>query len=251
MQCGMRIVQFHHRVLARAFRHLACVTALTMSAAFGIAQDLRSLPDPVSPLKSAQSTATTELSEAAARIEQGDDTGAIRILTRHLAAHPEHVTVRAYLAEIHFRRGEWCEAQLLFDRFIQEGQLVELELPRLVHGHTRLMAIAEKLGDKYAEHVHRGIGLFWLAQQASVAEDVASERYLCAAAGELARAERLHPDRARPHWYRYRVWQQLGQTAAARTALRIAIRNAPFSDLTRAEQLALANARDAEFSTVR
>jgi Tfp pilus assembly protein PilF len=191
------------------------------------------------------------LSDAAACIERGDDAGAMAILTRHLTAHPEHVTVRAYLAEIHFRRGEWQAARSEFDRFVEEAQIVELELPRQIHGHTRLMTIAEKLTDKYSEHLHRGIGLYLLSRQTTGPNAGVAERYLCAAAGELARAERIHPDRARSHWYRYRVWQALGQVTAARTALRAAVRDAAFSDLTLAEKLDVSIARDVELRSDR
>lgn len=249
MLTGMRAIswQLVGGGLSKAFLTLVGMTAIAILAPFAAAVELPSLPAPAALTSPAQTNLTTELSQAAACIERGDEADAIVILTRHLEAHPTHTTIRAYLAEIHFRRGDWQAARMEFDRFVAEAQLADLETPRLVHAHTRLMAVAEKLKDKYSEHLHRGIGLYLLGRQASATDSGAAERYWCGAAGELARAERIAQGLARAQWYRYRVWQQLGQTAAARTALRAAIRDASFSDLTSAEKLDLSVARDAEF----
>jgi hypothetical protein len=248
MHIGMRASESisRHGARKRMLRQFACSIVMGLISTTGWAADLPSLPAPMSRIQSTQSSATTELSDAAACIERGDDAGAIAILTRHLISHPKHVTVRAYLAEVHFRRGEWQAARTEFDRFVEEAQIAELELPRLIHGHTRLMTIAEKLSDKYSEHLHRGIGLYLLSRQTTGPDAGLAERFLCAAAGELARAKRIHPDRARSHWYRYRVWRALGQLTAARSALRAAVRDAAFCDLTLAEKLDVAIARDAE-----
>ena len=102
------------------------------------------------------------------------------------------------------------------------------------------MEIAETLEDEYGEHLHRGIGLFLLAKQRSVAgtadEEMPPEGLLCKAAAELTQARLRRPDQARPSWYLYLVWSKLGRREPALRHLREADEAAPFCDLSLAEQ---------------
>ena len=64
------------------------------------------------------------------------------------------------------------EARDQFERFVADVQDdAALADEHLVHCHSRLMEIAEGEEDEYAEHLHRGIGLYLLARQrAALAE---------------------------------------------------------------------------------
>src|SRR5207249_1734585 len=83
----------------------------------------------------------------------------------------------------------------------------------LIHCHGRLIELAEDADDDYQVHLHRGIGLYWLAQGCRVlgAEHapMSPEGLLCKAAGELSLAQGLRPDEARPAWYLHAIWRNL------------------------------------------
>jgi hypothetical protein len=65
---------------------------------------------------------------------------------------------------------------------------------------------------------------------------------MCKAAAALKEAQTARPDDARPAWYLYRVWSHLDQPRPADRALRQALANAPFSQLTPVEGRELAQA---------
>jgi hypothetical protein len=104
------------------------------------------------------------------------------------------------------------------------------------------MEIAEAEGDEYAEHLHRGIGLYLLARERAELPEIedegemSEEGLLCKAAGELTMARMARRDEARPCWYLYEVWSRLDQRQPALRHLRLADAAAPFSYLTPAER---------------
>jgi hypothetical protein len=122
----------------------------------------------------------------------------------------------------------------------------------LIHCHSRLMEIAELLGDGYAEHLNRGIGLLLLARVSAASpeaeKELPSEGLYCKAAGEMTLALDERPEEARPSWYLYTVWSRLGQRLPAQRCLREAGAAAPFSYLTPVEQRALQLASPASLS---
>jgi tetratricopeptide (TPR) repeat protein len=214
-----------------------CLACFVVGARAGAA-DLPALPEsPVgidtSPLATAD--APHDLVMAASCIERGQDAAAITYLARYLAANPDRVPVRAYLAELLFRRDRFAEARAEFQLFVSDAQLGGVEANRLVHAHTRLMAIAARAGEAYAEHLHRGIALYLLACQQMSDESVA-ESTLCKAAGELTLAKNAKPDAARAHWYLHLVWTRLGQTQPAARSLTAASERRLLSDLSPAER---------------
>lgn len=225
-------------------RQFAWIVVLLVPAARVIAADLPCLPASSAPLHLAGPSGSAELTQAAACIERGELTAAIDIIARHVQDHPEQFTVRAYLAEMYWRQDRWPDAQIEFARFIADAQSSGAEPARLIHGHTRLMAIAEKTGDRDMEHLHRGIGLYWLARREP--KQSTAECLYCKAAGELSVAERARPDDARPKWYLHQVWSALEQPTRARNYLSAAARQSGFSDLTPAELADLSLARAAE-----
>ena len=145
---------------------------------------------------------------------------------------------RAQLADLLARLDRLPEAQAEYEAAAAKAQdgppVVKKEL---VHYHTRLMEIAQQRADEYAEHLHRGVGLYLVAARLAErdAEPGDVERLLCKAAAALKLAQEQRPDDARAAWYLYRVWTQLDQPRPAAKALRQAVASAPFSALTPAE----------------
>ncbi len=188
--------------------------------------------------------ARNHLSLAAAHLGKGDETGACPHLARYLDAQPDHRVVRAHYAELLMRLGRPAEARDEFERFIGDAQQDDrLAARHLVQCHSRLMEIAEARDSDYDAHLHRGIGLFRLAQRRAALPDpegdLSVEGLLCKAAGELMRARLECPAEARPCWYLFEVWTMLGQPRAARRWLRQAEEAAAFSELTPAERSGL------------
>jgi tetratricopeptide (TPR) repeat protein len=184
------------------------------------------------------------LSLAAAYLDVGDDAGACPHLGRYVAARPDQVTVRCHYAELLYRLQRIREAREQFKRFMADAQEQgEPAVRTLLHCQSRLMEIAEKEDDAYAEHLHRGIGLLLLARARAElcddSKDLTQESLLCKAAGELTLARQERPDEARPCLYLYEVWSALAQSRLAARWLRDAHDAAPFSYLTPAERCRL------------
>lgn len=191
-------------------------------------------------LKKDATLVRNHLSLAAAYLAQGREEQAAEQMEKYLQAQPDHSVVRGQYAELLLRLDRLGEARDQLERF--EADLQERETAswqHLVHCHTRLMDIAERIEDDYGLHLHRGIALYWLARQRSELKDagevLSSEGLLCQSASELVLARRARPDEARPCWYLHEVWTQLAQRQPARRWLRAAEEAALFSYLTPAE----------------
>jgi len=181
------------------------------------------------------------LSLAAAYLAQGEEQQAAEQLNEYLQVQPEHYVVRGQYAELLLRLDRLGDAREQFERFEADLQDHETQArQQLVRCHTRLMDIARRIEDEYAQHLHRGIALYWLARQRSeLPEDegeLSSEGLLCQSASELVQARRQRPDEARPCWYLHEVWTRLAQRQPATRWLRAAEEAAPSSYLTPAEQ---------------
>src|SRR5262245_7397511 len=106
------------------------------------------------------------LSLAAAHMEAGDEQAACRHLGAYVAAHPEHTLMRSHYAELLPRLHRARAARRHFERCCADALEQPGEFSRhLVHTHTRLMEIARSDEDEYAEHLHRGLGMYWLARE--------------------------------------------------------------------------------------
>ena len=186
----------------------------------------------------------THMSLAAAYLEAGNDEAACTHLARYLAAYPEHVIVRSHYAELLRRLHRDREARREFERFIADAQDNGDEIIRhIVHAHTRLMEIAEGQDDEYGIRLNRGLGLYWLARERTavkgVDDQLPAEGLLSRAAAELDLAQRERPGEARPCWYLYAVWSQLGQKQFALRWLRRATELVTVTPLTPAETRSL------------
>jgi tetratricopeptide (TPR) repeat protein len=184
------------------------------------------------------------LSLAAAYLERGQDEQAAPCLAQYLQRQPDQALVRAHYAELLCRLGRRREAGEQLERFVATAQeRPKLAREYLVNVHSRLMEIAQAEDDDYGEHLHRGIGLFLLAQQGDPESesggDASREGLLCRAAGELALAQMDRPKEARPCWYLYQVWSRLAQRRPAGRWLRAAEAAGPFTYLTPSERRGL------------
>jgi tetratricopeptide (TPR) repeat protein len=184
------------------------------------------------------------LSLAAAYMAKGDEVAASLALGRFVEENPDHRNARFYYAELLRRLGQNQEAFAQFERAVATLQEdAKSDYPQLIRCHGRLMELAEAQQDDYQAHLHRGVGLYWLAQGSRTlgAEnaELSPEGLLCKAAGELSLAHALRPHEARPSWYRYSVWRSLAQTHLAERCLKEAREAAPFTFLTPAEARSL------------
>lgn len=188
--------------------------------------------------------ARNHLSLAAAYLSLGQDESAAGQLKCYLRAQPDHCVVRGQYAELLWRLDRLRSAREQFERFdadVQEHE--QLAGEHLAGCHGRLMEIARAEEDEYAVHLHRGIGLYWLARRRAALADpegeLSCQGLLCESASELMAAHRRCEDEARPCWYLYEVWSQLGQDQPAQRWLRDAESAASFSYLTPTERCQL------------
>jgi tetratricopeptide (TPR) repeat protein len=149
--------------------------------------------------------------------------------------------VRVRYAELLLRLKRCKDAIGQFQRAIADAQeQCDPTARDLILCHGRLVSISEENHDSYAEHLHRGMGLFHLAGTRGTLPDpcgsLAQEGLLIQAAAELTRAHLQKSREARPCWYLYLTWSQLGQRQPALCRLTEAAELAPFSDLTPVER---------------
>lgn len=183
--------------------------------------------------------ASSDLVRVVECLEKGDDATACVHLARHIAAHPDHLSLRAQYAELLFNQERWLEAREEFDRFAAVAQERGAGLlPLLIHAHSRLMELAEMREDDYQVHLQRGIGLYCLAQKQAQdeEEELSVEGLLFKAASELSQAHQLQPGQARPCWYLYSTWRGLAQRQSAQRWLKDTSDRAADSFLTLGEQ---------------
>jgi hypothetical protein len=149
--------------------------------------------------------------------------------------------IRLHHAELLVKHHREAEAKCEFELSIREAEeMSPPPLRQLVHCHSKLMELALLEEDDYAEHLHRGVGLYYLAcQSVEVGETTGKlnvESLLCQAAGELSLAKLQRPEEARPCWFLYQVWAKLGQKRPAERNLRDAAKTCYFSYLTPPER---------------
>lgn len=165
---------------------------------------------------------------ANAYLEKGKDKEASACLRTYLQARPNKPLVRYYHAELLSRMHQWEDARNELIRFVADAQASEvLARKQLVSAHTRLMEIAERLGDPFGTHLHRGIGLYLLGCRRARLPNpdeglLPTEGLLFEAAEELRQAQRHRPGSPRPCWYLHQVWALLGQSRLSRVQLRLA-----------------------------
>jgi predicted Zn-dependent protease len=169
------------------------------------------------------------LTLAAECLERGDCARAATHLEAYVCRHPEQVLFRAQLAEVLIRAGRDATAKVHYERFIAEAQTTTGPLrDHLVAAHTRLMEIAQRSDDSFAELFHRGAGLLLLVKQHEKSADADQgfgEEMLCNAIKALAEAKKRNPNDARTRVYLAEAYERSGNRRAAdveRAATRLA-----------------------------
>jgi tetratricopeptide (TPR) repeat protein len=187
--------------------------------------------------------ACNHLSLATAFLMKDKEEEAVACLDRYLTAQPDHVIIRAHYADLLYQLGRSGEACAQYERVIRNAQPEEVRYSDLlVDCLSKRMELAVADKDDYGEHLHRGIGLYYLARQIDDEGQVTHEALLFKAAGELGAARLERPDEARPCWYLHLVWQELGQQKPANRWLHAACAAAPFTELTSYEKRCLEQA---------
>ncbi|MCZ2340251.1 MAG: tetratricopeptide repeat protein [Bacteroidales bacterium] len=168
------------------------------------------------------------LALAAACLDRGDEAGALPHLRAHVAAYPDAVMMRAYLAELLLKLGQPQEARAEFARVIHDADGATGAIAKhQVHCHTRLMEIAQEAEDPFSEELHRGIGLVllvrqWRAESEEATTEPMTQQTLTKAVTALRSAREQNPNDPRPLVYLAEAYDGLGQTTAARAARRTA-----------------------------
>ena len=136
---------------------------------------------------------------------------------------------RAQLAELLLRLDRTTEAKAEFEQFIAAAQdATGPARGHVVHCHTRLMEIAQRAADPFAEAFHRGVGLVLVVTSldATGATDDADSReeIVCLAVTALTEARERRPTDPRAALYLADAHDLAGNRRAADVA-RAAARN--------------------------
>jgi hypothetical protein len=160
------------------------------------------------------------LTLAARCLEAGDESTACTHLEAHVRAHPDQVMFRAHLAELFVKVGKDTEAKRHFERFVADARTAT-GTPRAhrVHCHTRLMEIAQRADDRFAELFHRGAGLLLLVKEQdrepATHDENFREEVLCKAMAALREAKELRPADPRVRLLLADVYDRAGNRRAA------------------------------------
>jgi len=169
------------------------------------------------------------LTLAAESLGRGDEPTAAVHLGAYVRQHPDQLMFRAQLAELLLRLEQTAEAKAEFEQFIAAAQSAAGPVRgHVVHCHTRLMEIAQRTDDPFAEAFHRGVGLVLVVSKldATGATDDASSReeivYL--AITSLTEARERRPTDPRAALYLADAYDLAGNRRAA-DVTRAAARN--------------------------
>ena len=161
--------------------------------------------------------AEDHLALAAECTERGDQPAAATHLERYVSAHPDQLMFRAHLAEMLFKIDQPDRAKFHFEKFVADAQTATgPPHAHLVRCHTRLMEIGGRGDDRYAESLHRGVGLVLLVKD--VPADEFREEMLCKAIKALLEAAEAKPTDVRVQLYLAAAHALAGNRRAADTA---------------------------------
>lgn len=168
-------------------------------------------PGPAETRTAAQ--AKTLLIKATAALEAQDHPLAASHLRRYLQVYPDAVLIRMQLAELYYQLSRFSDAEEQFRSAL--GEVIDPALPLhcRLHGHSRLMELAQERTDTFNEELHRGIGLVLLAEhrqnQKPSGQMVNSAQLLGKARTALVKAGEVSPKDARPALYLTSVWHSM------------------------------------------
>jgi tetratricopeptide (TPR) repeat protein len=191
--------------------------------------------EPTEPPKARLDEADDPLTVAAESLARGDQLEAARHFELYVKQHPEQVMFRLHLADLLFNMHRLEDAQAHYERFIADAESsTGPPRERLVHCHTRLMDIARINDDRFAELLHRGIGLVRLTRQ-EIEDPETSEEILCQAIRALKEAQDERPTDPRVHVYLAEAFERAGNRRAAEVS-RAAARNFALPGLLTAKE---------------
>jgi tetratricopeptide (TPR) repeat protein len=199
-------------------------------------------PGPAETRTAAQ--AKTLLIKATAALEAQDHPLAASHLRRYLQVYPDAVLIRMQLAELYYQLSRFSDAEEQFRSAL--GEVIDPALPLhcRLHGHSRLMELAQERTDTFNEELHRGIGLVLLAEhrqnQKPSGQMVNSAQLLGKARTALVKAGEVSPKDARPALYLTSVWHSMRQYANAKASLEKAQLLSHLSPLNAQEYMDLA-----------
>ena len=195
-------------------------------------------PTPRDPVEVVADAEPDHLTPAADALGRGDRSAAAVHLAAHVRRHPDQLMFRAQLAELLFTLDRAAEAKAEFERFAADAQSAGGPVRKhLVHCHTRLMELAGRADDRFAERFHRGVGLARLA--ADLGDDEAAEEVVCQALRALTEARGLRPADPRVHLYLADAYDLTGNRRAAEVSRATARDRAGPGSLTAAEAVRL------------
>lgn len=164
------------------------------------------------------------LTLAADCLARGDEPAAANHFEVYVRRNPDQLMFRIHLADLLFKIHRSDDARHHYERFIADAQdSTGTPQSRLVHCHTRLMEIAQEADDRFAELLHRGVGLVILTRRETDDRET-REEILCKAIATLVEAKNLRPGDPRVCVYLAEAHERAGNRRAADTA-RAAARN--------------------------
>ena len=162
------------------------------------------------------------LTLAADSLARGDEPTAANHFEVYVRRNPDQLMFRVHLADLLFKLQRTVDAKPHYERFIADAQeSTGTPQSRLVHCHTRLMEIAREADDRFAELLHRGVGLVLLTRQESEDRET-REEILCKAIATLVEAKTLRPSDPRVCVYLGEAHERAGNRRAADTARAVA-----------------------------
>ena len=197
-----------------------------------------SQPEP--PVAASQPPEDDPLESVARCIERDDLRGAATHLSAYVRAHPDQPLFRMQLAELYLRGARPADARVQYERFIADAQSGPPAIrPYIVTAHIKLMEIAQRSGNRFAELFHRGTGLLLLVEEqdhAANRDELFCEELLCKALKALVDAKEMKPGDPRVRIYLAEVLDRTGNrraAAAERSAARMLL---PSGEMTVTEQ---------------
>lgn len=158
------------------------------------------------------------LTQAADCLARGDEPTAANHFEVYVRRNPDQLMFRVHLADLCFKLQRTTDAKAHYERFIAGAQdSTGTPQSRLVHCHTRLMEIAQEADDRFAELLHRGVGLVILMRRETDDRET-REEILCKAIATLMEAKNLRPGDPRVCVYLAEAHERAGNRRAADTA---------------------------------
>lgn len=173
-------------------------------------------------------------------LKGGDKTAAAGHLEIYVRQNPDQSMFRLQLAELLLQIKRDAKARAHYEQFVSSAQTgPEAVRKYLVHAHTRLMEIAQRTEDPFAELFHRGVGLLILVQEQDKnpdRDDGFCEEMLCKSLRALNEAREQKPGDQRVRVYLAEVYERMGNRRASSNERGAALNGVVPGELTSGER---------------